>query len=139
MYETLSEVPPEPKSWSRYCVIYIVLILDMIIICDNYIDGIFKTANFKFLNLNYIIRYSHPRVTFPPCIQSPEKSLLLHNRLFHSHYCSNSFPGNAYSCTVPIFHVSHFLEPEQNLTIIFTLSSDPLSANTVHEVVLIYI
>ena len=48
----------------------------MIIICDNYIDGIFKTANFKFLNLNYILCYSHPRVTFPPpCIQSPEKSL----------------------------------------------------------------
>ena len=47
----------------------------MIIICDNYIDGIFKTANFKFLNLNYIICYSHPRVTSPPCIQSPEKSL----------------------------------------------------------------
>ena len=38
----------------------------MLIICDNYIDGIFKTANFKFLNLNYIICYSHPRVTFPP-------------------------------------------------------------------------
>ena len=38
----------------------------MIIICDNYIDGIFKTANFKFLNLNYILCYSHPRVTFPP-------------------------------------------------------------------------
>ena len=38
----------------------------MIIICDNYIDGIFKTANFKFLNLNYIICYSHSRVTFSP-------------------------------------------------------------------------
>ena len=25
----------------------------MIIICDNYIDNIFKTASFKFLNLNY--------------------------------------------------------------------------------------
>ena len=39
-------------------------------------DGIFKTANVKFLNLNYIICYSHPRVTFSPCIQSPEKSLI---------------------------------------------------------------
>ena len=47
----------------------------MIIICDNYIDGIFKTANFKFLNLNYIIYYSHPRVTFSPPASKVQKNL----------------------------------------------------------------
>ena len=48
----------------------------MIIICDNYIDGIFKTANIKFLNLNYIICYSHPRVTFPtPPASKVQKNL----------------------------------------------------------------
>ena len=47
----------------------------MIIICDNYIDGIFKTANVKFLNLNYIICYSHPRVTFSPPASKVQKNL----------------------------------------------------------------
>ena len=53
----------------------------MIIICDNYIDGIFKTANFKFLNLNYIICYSNPRVTFSPPASKVQKNLCLHVEL----------------------------------------------------------
>ena len=47
----------------------------MIIICYSYIDSIFKTANFKFLNLNYIICYSHPRVTFSPPASKVQKNL----------------------------------------------------------------
>ena len=63
----------------------------MIIICDNYIDGIFKTANFKFLNLNTL--YVIPTLG----LHSPPASKVQKN------LCNQEFYEKYLQCAIKLF------------------------------------